>query len=1150
MTTKTYIVALNKNVDYKQFWQEMETASYGVPYVPDRPVSIVDARDVFERICEYALTDEEATALRKDPRVAGVEVPIEEHPTFSWTTSSITNQVGNFTKPAAPVAYAGGEYSWGDNINWGLIRHSNIENLYGAGSTVPDGTTYSYDLDGTGVDVVIIDTGVQADHPEFQYVGNSTSRVQQIDWYAETGIAAFQGIDHYIDTEGHGTTVAGVVAGKTYGWAKGSNIYAIKATGPAPTTTITDAFAGLLTWHNNKFSSTGRPTSLNLSMAFTMQAAPTLTVATGETKFTACAATSSPKEGALHFLANVTGVNYRGTVTGNVAPGATPATSGNVSFDVLASAGLQVSDVRNADYTAPAWNGIPIEYTPYDVMLAELIDSGIIVSRAAGNHSYKIDLPGGADYDNYVSAPTNPDYPQVSQYLYYHRGASPKDPRMLTVGALENIPYSATVEQRAVFSAAGPGVDVYAAGVGIMTSASSNATTRLDRNGNPTTAPYFLDGGYLQVLGEGTSYAAPQIAGMAALYLQANPVASASDIKAWLVSNAAKSSSMYSTGFDTDYSNDRSLMGGAGLVAFFTDPDGYSFRVDDAVTIKYGLGVTRILNSSNSWQALKGMWTKTDSATWTPVKTAWIKTDPATWTRVYPTPMGVLTPTPNSLAFQPFQFHRDPQSDPTISPPKQLVITNTGDYDLVINSITLSNTSSYASYITNANTPITLVPQGQEQYGNSSVQVGVRVAGLAVGSYSADVVCVSNVGVFGTSTTLIPVSITVQPDFNGITANVSAVPNTDKTVSLDYYVLESPAQSNITITNSGNGANLTISNIVSANGYFSVSNVPATPITYNFSTYTGNSAQFTITAANLNAGTYSDTLIVNSNASNNPALSIPVTIKVTQPNGRSEDFNQAGVTTFTVPDHVHRIKVFAVGGGGSGGPSTNQAIIGGSGGGGGSGAYQWQTVSVTPGEVLSITVGGGNYPDRPTALRYYSFSGRNNWSAFMNSYAVWVNPDGISPVKIPVSSARSFSVGSPGTYTVRAQSDGALDVSIDGNLAISGATLQSISSANVVLSSGTHVINFVATNEGQTAGFAATITNSANTVVWSTRTNLVVPGSSDTTITGSFGTITAAGGLSGAAAYESYIAPQAYYGYDGGGYDNAGSTTGPGTGDC
>jgi hypothetical protein len=70
-----------------------------------------------------------------------------------------------------------------------------------------------------------------------------------------------------------------------------------------------------------------------------------------------------------------------------------------------------------------------------------------------------------------------------------------------------------------------------------------------------------------------------------------------------------------------------------------------------------------------------------------------------------------------------------------------------------------------------------------------------------------------------------------------------------------------------------------------------------------------------------------------------------------------QEFTSAGSFTFTVPGGVTEVSAVAVGGGGgsSGCPGTSQ----GSGVGGGGGALAWASFAVTPGENLSVVVGGG-----------------------------------------------------------------------------------------------------------------------------------------------------------------------------------------------
>jgi hypothetical protein len=60
--------------------------------------------------------------------------------------------------------------------------------------------------------------------------------------------------------------------------------------------------------------------------------------------------------------------------------------------------------------------------------------------------------------------------------------------------------------------------------------------------------------------------AAPQVAGMISLYLQLNPWATPTQVKAWLISQSQPT--IYTTGSSTDYTNSRSLLGSASRVMF------------------------------------------------------------------------------------------------------------------------------------------------------------------------------------------------------------------------------------------------------------------------------------------------------------------------------------------------------------------------------------------------------------------------------------------------------------------------------------------------------------------------------------------------------------------------------------------------------
>jgi len=166
---KEYIVSLNRNVDYDSFWKEMESDTINLEFIPDRKIEIINNRDGSLRSCHYSLTDEEASVLQNDSRVYSVEIPLSQRDDVVLGFKGY--QQGDFSKSAV---------STGTRSNWGLFRSSNVINNYGSGLTAIG--NYDYTLDGTGVDVVIQDSGIEVYHPEFND-NNGVTRVQLINWY-------------------------------------------------------------------------------------------------------------------------------------------------------------------------------------------------------------------------------------------------------------------------------------------------------------------------------------------------------------------------------------------------------------------------------------------------------------------------------------------------------------------------------------------------------------------------------------------------------------------------------------------------------------------------------------------------------------------------------------------------------------------------------------------------------------------------------------------------------------------------------------------------------------------------------------------------------------------------------------------------------
>ena len=501
---KTYNVILHKGVDYQSFWDDMENENDGGKlYIPNRRVDSPNLRPNSPRQTWYTLSEDEAELVRNDERVMAVEIPPDFRDDI-FIEPRIT-QTGDFTKTSS---------NSGAYLNWGLIRHKSKTNNYGSSTTTSE--DYTYNLDGSGVDIVIQDSGLQFDHPEFKG-RDGVERTITIDWYSLSGVTGTQNANHDRDLDGHGTHVAGIAAGLNHGVAKGAAVYFVKVNGlegsgdSGTGISTTDAFDVIKGWHNNKKTITPfRPTVVNMSWGY----------------------------GGL--FDSVTSLTYRGTTYSDAS------TTGNSSY-------------REQNYGLNYTSGAPsrtfvcnTRIASVDTDVEEMIDAGIHVTIAAGNRGNKVDIPGGDDYDNYVTTDTG--------VRYYHRGSSPYSDRAILVGNIDSTANSATKDQKAQSSECGPGVDIYAAGTNIM---SCTSTTNKWGAGSQ---PYYFDTNYKQTNIGGTSMAAPQVAGIAALLLQQNPDAKPEIIKASL--EALAGDTIYTSSNDDDWGDRRSLLGGTARVLF------------------------------------------------------------------------------------------------------------------------------------------------------------------------------------------------------------------------------------------------------------------------------------------------------------------------------------------------------------------------------------------------------------------------------------------------------------------------------------------------------------------------------------------------------------------------------------------------------
>jgi subtilisin family serine protease len=146
------------------------------------------------------LTPKQARRLAADPAVEYVEQDQVVH----------ANGVGALATQA--------------NAPWGLDRIDQ--------RALPLSTTYSYTSVGAGVTAYVIDTGIRVTHTEF----------------SGRAIHGYDAVDNDFiaqDDNGHGTHMAGIIAGRTYGVAKGVQVCGVRVLNAAGSGTVSGVIAGV-----------------------------------------------------------------------------------------------------------------------------------------------------------------------------------------------------------------------------------------------------------------------------------------------------------------------------------------------------------------------------------------------------------------------------------------------------------------------------------------------------------------------------------------------------------------------------------------------------------------------------------------------------------------------------------------------------------------------------------------------------------------------------------------------------------------------------------------------------------------------------------------------------------------------------------------
>lgn len=516
-------------------WDELTKDGLGDNYIPKRAVVVINERPFNDYSAHFALTRAEAAEIRKDPRIRSVELVAhlqddvhKEMVSFpGWPGDHDGDHDGDGQDGPDVVDYEKNPrlqtrnvrrglfdkqtYSINNQMrNWALLRCTNLRDNPFWNSQSVEGE-YTYSLDGEGVDIVVIDSGVEANHPEFARNPDGTggSRVIEFDWSSlgVNGTPKGWEIGGYLgDSDGHGSHCASTIAGTLNGWAPKAEIYPLRI------------FSGVDITTGSYLGEIPVDLAFDLVRAFHLKK-----VASGNRRPTVC----SNSWGYTTTYWGMNGTVFRGTLYNNTSPN---------------------PNLGQVYYRHP----YRVDYV--DVAVENCAAAGVILVGAAGNYYHKVDVPGGDDYDNY--------YYYYSWWgdietVYYHRGMSPASaPSMICVGAVDD-----TIQERKVdFSESGPRVDIYAPGVAIM-AAFANEFYATPAVPDPRDDRYFLN--KLQ----GTSMACPQVAGVVACLMQMRPELNIYEVKRFLWRHAIKD--QLDEGLENTYTNFHNLHGGANHILGF-----------------------------------------------------------------------------------------------------------------------------------------------------------------------------------------------------------------------------------------------------------------------------------------------------------------------------------------------------------------------------------------------------------------------------------------------------------------------------------------------------------------------------------------------------------------------------------------------------
>ena len=577
-----YIVIVNDVNDWEEIHNYIINENE-IDRIPNRKIECTNLQEFSLRSAIYLISQEEADVLKTHEKIEHVELNPDKYPQpSSLFLQRFASNIA-FNKPLTP-SQAGFpsntsiSYTNGVRGNWSHLFLNNPGSLPFRGSgvkTTKVDSNLSYTLDGTGVDAVIIDSGVAYLHPEF-LDSNGNTRVKDVildgpykvdpDYFTIRGLTYTKIVDGvnvgvgivtasalewwstpskrssqfqslgtaFIDSRynlahvstkttnsnnnqlinGHGTACASQIGGKSFGLAFNCNIWNIRIAlgGSGGHISGLTALNICTIFHNaKKISQNNNPDPTLINNSWGSQSTASNTSGTTYT---------------IGYRGNVQ--TYIGTGSDSISPSNCGGARNNTTFYYMY--GFTYSTSYGSGRYSP-------ESSSYSSGAENAIAAGCVVVAAAGNNNQKLSDPTDLDYYNY--------YQTTSNYIHRANGVQKggqgninKDQGTIRVGAIDCAvePLGSTQGataysvRKVCYSNNGPMINVWAPAEMTMAAGYADYEDYIRSDNSAFYDTYFA----------GTSSACPNACSLIALYLQGNRASTTDTTRSWLASSASK----------------------------------------------------------------------------------------------------------------------------------------------------------------------------------------------------------------------------------------------------------------------------------------------------------------------------------------------------------------------------------------------------------------------------------------------------------------------------------------------------------------------------------------------------------------------------------------------------------------------------------